>query len=77
MRTGASCNCLLRMFVVGPKLKAPMLGKFPSLAPKDLKNGDPAFTTDFRSVYAGILEGWLKTPSEPILGQKFQPLALV
>jgi hypothetical protein len=29
---------------------------------------------DFRSVYAGILENWLKTKSAPILGRQFEPL---
>lgn len=65
------------MFAVGPKVKGGLHGRYPSLAPEDLRNGDPIFTTDFRSVYAGLLEGWLKTPSAPILGRQFQPLALV
>lgn len=65
------------MFAIGPKVKAGLQGKYPSLAPVDLKNGDPVFTTDFRSVYAGVLEDWLKTPSVPILGRKFDPLHLI
>jgi hypothetical protein len=32
---------------------------------------------DFRSIYAGLLEHWLKTKSEPILGQQFEPLKVV
>ena len=43
----------------------------------DLVNGDLKFHTDFRSVYAGVLESWLKTPSAPVLGRKFQPLVCV
>lgn len=65
------------MFVVGEKVKAGLLGKYPSLAPGDLYNGDIRYTTDFRGVYAGLLEGWLKTPSAPVLGRQFEPLALV
>jgi uncharacterized protein (DUF1501 family) len=65
------------MFVIGDKVKAGLLGKYPSLAPADLLNGDIKYNVDFRSVYAGLLETWLKTPSEPILGQKFTPLACV
>jgi len=65
------------MFVIGNKVKAGLLGKYPSLAPADLVNGDMKFNVDFRSVYAGILEGWLKTPSAPVLGQKFPPLMCV
>ena len=62
------------MFVVGDKVRAGLLGRYPSLAPQDLFEGDVRYNVDFRSVYAGILEGWLKTPSAPILGRQFQPL---
>ena len=62
------------MFVVGDKVRAGLVGRYPSLAPGDLLNGDVRYNVDFRSIYAGILEGWLKTPSAPILGRHFQPL---
>jgi uncharacterized protein (DUF1501 family) len=65
------------MFVVGAKIKAGLHGQYPSLAPADLVNGDLQYNVDFRSVYAGILEEWLKTKSEPILGRKFDALPLV
>lgn len=65
------------MFVIGHKVKAGLHGKYPSLAAEDLFNGDLKFNVDFRSVYAGVLEEWLKTKSQPILGRKFQPLNLV
>lgn len=65
------------MFVIGEKVKAGLLGKYPSLAPGDLLNGDVRFTVDFRTVYAGVLEGWLKTPSATILGRQFEPLMCV
>jgi uncharacterized protein (DUF1501 family) len=65
------------MFVVGSKVKAGLLGKYPSLAPGDLLNGDIKYNVDFRTVYAGILESWLKTPSAPVLGRKFEPLLCV
>jgi uncharacterized protein (DUF1501 family) len=65
------------MFVVGNKIKAGLLGEYPSLAPHDLLNGDLKFTTDFRTVYAAVLEKWLKTKSEPVLGKTFTPLDIV
>jgi uncharacterized protein (DUF1501 family) len=65
------------MFIVGDKVRAGLLGKYPGLAPGDLFEGDIKYTVDFRSVYAGILEGWLKTPSAPVLGRKFEPLVCV
>jgi len=63
------------MFLAGSRLRAGLVGQYPSLAPEDLVNGDLKYTTDFRSVYATVLEAWLKTPSLPVLGKKFTPLA--
>src|ERR1035437_10162206 len=65
------------MFLIGDKVKAGLLGQYPSLAPADLFQGDLKFAVDFRSVYAGLLEGWLRTPSEPILGREFTSLRVV
>jgi uncharacterized protein (DUF1501 family) len=65
------------MFIMGSKVKAGVLGNYPSVAPADLNQGDLKYTVDFRSVYAGVLEQWLKTKSEPVLGRKFEPLPIV
>ena len=65
------------MFIVGNKVKAGLLGKYPGLAPEDLFQGDIKYNVDFRSVYAGVLENWLKTKSAPILGKQFAPLQIV
>jgi len=65
------------MFIVGNKVKAGLLGKYPSLAPADLFQGDLKYQVDFRSVYAGVLEQWMKTKSAPILGRQFLALQLV
>jgi uncharacterized protein (DUF1501 family) len=65
------------MFVIGKKIKAGLRGRYPSLAPEDLFEGDLRFNVDFRSVYSAVLEEWLQTKSEPILGGKFTPLPLV
>ena len=63
------------MFLFGQNLKAGVLGKHPSLT--DLDGGDLKFGTDFRSVYATILQGWLDAPSKPILGGQFATLPLL
>ena len=65
------------MFIVGSKVKAGLLGRYPSLAPQDLFQGDIKYNVDFRSVYTGVLENWLKTKSAPILGRQFEPLQVV
>lgn len=65
------------MFIVGDKIKAGLLGKYPSLAPQDLFEGDIKYNVDFRSVYAAVLENWLKTKSAPVLGRQFTLLPVV
>jgi uncharacterized protein (DUF1501 family) len=65
------------MFLFGSKLKSGLLGAEPSLAPADLEDGDIKFNTDFRGVYASVLQEWLKTPSVPILGRQFSTLPLL
>jgi uncharacterized protein (DUF1501 family) len=63
------------MFLMGPKITPGLLGKHPSLT--DLDSGDLKFNTDFRSVYATILQNWLDTPSKPILGNQFATLPIL
>ncbi len=66
------------LFVIGDKIKPGLLGTTPSLAPTDLtEGGDLKYTVDFRSVYAAVLEQWLQTKSEPILGRKFPTVTLI
>jgi uncharacterized protein (DUF1501 family) len=65
------------MFLFGSKIKSGIVGREPSLAPADLDDGDIKFNTDFRSVYATVLQDWLKTPSVPILSRQFNTLPIV
>jgi len=65
------------LFLVGNSAQKGLLGASPSLAPGDLVNGDLKYTTDFRGIYAGVLEQWMKVESAPILGAKFPALKCV
>jgi uncharacterized protein (DUF1501 family) len=65
------------MFLFGPGVQAGLHGKHPSLADADLDRGDLRFQVDFRSIYATVLEKWLGTPAEAILGQKYPLLTCV
>lgn len=65
------------MFLFGERFRTPLLGRYPGLAVGELVNGDLQFAVDFRSVYAGVLEHWLKTASERVLERRFEPLAFV
>ena len=61
----ASC-----MFVAGPSVKGGVVGKHPSLA--DLDADDLRYHTDFRRVYATLLDGWLGCDSKSVLGTKWK-----
>jgi uncharacterized protein (DUF1501 family) len=60
------------MFLLGTPVKGGLYGKHPPLT--DLADGDLVHTTDFRSVYASVLEKWFGLESEPILGAKYAPI---
>ncbi len=63
------------MFIVGKPVKGGLYGEYPSLT--DLDAGDLKFTTDFRSVYATVLDRWLGVNSEQVLGSRFEDLRFV
>jgi len=66
----ASC-----LFVAGPAVKYGPITKHPSLA--DLDAGDLKHNTDFRSLYATLLDQWLAVDSKTVLGSKFEHLQLL
>ncbi|MBM3779280.1 MAG: DUF1501 domain-containing protein [Acidimicrobiia bacterium] len=66
------------MMTMGGAVRGGLYGTAASLNPDpqnpQLENsgGDVRFETDFRAVYARVLEQWLGTPSVPILGGDFR-----
>jgi uncharacterized protein (DUF1501 family) len=67
------------LFVVGNKVKGGLYGAQPSLEATSLdRAGNMVFTTDFRSVYATILEKWLPDGSSTaVLGTAFPHLGFL
>jgi len=63
------------LFVVGPGVKGGAVTKHPSLS--DLDQGDLKTPTDFRSVYATLLDKWLHVDSRAVLGQKWDHIELL
>ena len=63
------------LFMIGGGVRGGLYGAHPSL--DDLDKGDLKFTTDFRSVYATVLERWLGRPSTAIVGGTFNQLAAI
>jgi uncharacterized protein (DUF1501 family) len=59
------------VFLAGPNVKAGLVGTMPSLT--DLVAGEPKMTTDFRAIYAGVLDHWLGLPAEATLAGRFTP----
>src|SRR2546430_1268647 len=53
------------MFLLGAPVKGGLYGQQPSLT--GLDNGNLKFTTDFRSVYASVLQGYLNAPASDAL----------
>jgi uncharacterized protein (DUF1501 family) len=63
------------MFLVGDRVKGGLAGQYPSL--ETLGDGDLIHNTDFRSVYATLLDGWLGCKAETVLGKAFPTLKLI
>jgi uncharacterized protein (DUF1501 family) len=59
------------LFLVGSRVRPGLIGKQPRL--DDLQDGDLKHHTDFRAIYAALLEKWLHWPSAPILGDGHMP----
>jgi uncharacterized protein (DUF1501 family) len=64
---GTDHGTAMPLFVVGGSVKGGVYGDHPSLT--DLDNGDLKFHTDFRSVYATVLQSWLgRNPADVLAG---------
>ena len=61
------------MFLIGDPINGGHYGKWPSLVDL-IDSGNLAYTTDFRQVYATVIEDWLKVDSGLILKGDFQKL---
>src|SRR5262249_3661100 len=60
------------MLLVGGKVKPGVIGAHPSLT--ELEMGNLKHHTDFRQVYAAVLDKWLGVSSKAVLGGEFQPV---
>jgi len=64
------------MFALGNGVRRGLYGDPPNLAAL-VDNGNVPYTTDFRRVYATIIEGWLGVPHEALLGQRWEQLGFL
>src|SRR5699024_7583193 len=58
------------MFVFGQPMRSGLLGTHSSLTDLD-SNRDLKFNVDFRSLYADVLDNWMKLDSKAALGNSF------
>ena len=63
------------MFLAGSPVAGGFYGERPSL--RNLDKNNLKFTTDFRQVYASVLEEWLGTPPEIVLDGQYERLSLL
>ena len=71
-RRGTDHGSAAPMFLVGGRVRGGLIGAHPNLT--ELENGGQRFHTDFRRVYATVLERWLGFDSQLALGARFDPL---
>ena len=57
------------MFMAGTAVKSGLIGQLPGLS--NLQDGDLRHHTDFRQVYAAVIQNWFQCEAEPILKGKF------
>ncbi len=72
---GTDHGTAMPLFIVGGKVKGGVYGAHPSLT--DLDNGDLTFATDFRAVYATVLERWLGRDPARVIDGSYQRVAFV
>jgi uncharacterized protein (DUF1501 family) len=72
---GTDHGTAMPLFVVGGSVKGGVYGDHPSLT--DLDNGDLKFATDFRSVYATVLQSWLGRNAADVLAGTYPLLPIV
>ena len=63
------------LFLIGGGVKGGLYGTLPDLSATNM--GNVRYTTDFRSVYATVLERWLGRPSTKILSGNFDQLPII
>ncbi len=63
------------VFLIGGGVKGGLYGSHPDLG--RLNDGNLAFSTDFRSVYATVIQRWLGRPSDLIVGGSFPTLTAI
>ena len=63
-------------FAIGDHVKGGVYGEYPSLEQGDLlEGGNLNHSTDFRSLYTGILEDWFGLDAKPLVGYEMEKVS--
>jgi uncharacterized protein (DUF1501 family) len=73
-RRGTGHGAAQPVLLMGGKVRGGLIGKYPSLT--DLDQDAPKFHTDYRRVFATMLDKWLGFDSKVVLGEKYETLDL-
>ncbi len=73
-RRGTGHGAAQPVFLIGGRVRGGLVGKHPSLT--DLDQDAPRHHTDYRRVYATMLDTWLGLDSRSILDERYDPLDL-
>jgi uncharacterized protein (DUF1501 family) len=60
--------------LIGNAVKGGLFGDYPKLAPADQLDGDVRFNTDFRQVYASVLDQFIGVDPVAVLNRKFDQI---
>ncbi len=74
-RRGTDHGSAAPMLMVGGRVRPGLIGEHPSMT--ETENNGPKHHTDFRRVYAALLDQWLGIDSQVVLGQKFEPIKVL
>ena len=64
-------------FLFGSQVKGGVYNDHPDLSPGKLSKGDITYNTDFRQLYATMLDQWLLVPHQPVLKARYTTLPLL
>lgn len=75
---GSDHGTTSQMFIIGNPVHGGLYGEQPSLSPTSLDNaGNMVFNVDFRAVYGTILDKWLGSDSQAVLGSRFEDVGFL
>ena len=64
-------------FMFGSGVKGGQYSEFPSLADKDLEQGDVVPNNDYRGLYSTVLEDWMGLDAKPLVGGLYEKLPIL